>query len=276
LPKPLIKAEVNKEVLTQCLTVMSLDVKSFVNDEAADITHGNETRHGVAMGTITQLQRTLMSHLDGVMTTQGNAVKKINQLVKEVQGLKATDVDMSEKLSGLIRCSAHGSIKVHQELVTLNAAAEDSRLKLSSELKTQTRSMKSNQNHAKQQLGGQLVELMDVVDHQVVAWETVRSSAEGQTVELKTVKDNTDRQIAALYTVKRSDFNSDGEYVSYVKQHIRVGMKIRFCSDGGQWRGLARGDVGTVQSFNKSHVWVDWSGNVCKGGCYFYDIELLG
>ena len=47
-----------------------------------------------------ELERRLMSKLDVLMTTQGNSSKKINQLVKEVQVLKATDGDMSEKLSG--------------------------------------------------------------------------------------------------------------------------------------------------------------------------------
>ena len=200
--KTTITPEVNKNVLTRCLTELSLDVKSFVKDESANITLGNETHHAVTMGTIAQLERKFMSQLDGVMTTQGNAVKKINHLTKEVQGLKTTDGDMSEKLSGLIRCSAHGSIKVHQELITLTAAAEDSRTKLSTELKTQTRSLKVNQNNVKKELGGELAELIDMVEHQAVTLESVKDTVDHQVVTLDSVKDTVDHQAVTLEVVK--------------------------------------------------------------------------
>ena len=96
---------------------------------------------------------------------------------------------MSDKLSSLIRCSAHGSIKVHQELVALAASADNSSAKLSSELKTQTRSLKSNQNNVKEVIGSELSALKDIAENQSVELKTVKGVAETQTDQLASVKD---------------------------------------------------------------------------------------
>ena len=121
-PKVPNNQKVDKEFLKTSLTEMSVDVKSWVK------AHGNTAHSDVIKNNMAQLEKRLMTKLDGLKTSQGNTNKKVNQLTKEVQGLKETiNGEMSAKLSGLIRCSAHGSIKLHQEMEALTATAETSR-----------------------------------------------------------------------------------------------------------------------------------------------------
>jgi len=199
-----------------------------------------------------ELERRLMStKLDVLMTTQGNSSKKINQLVKEVQVLKATDGDMSEKLSGLIRCSAHGS-NTERQAVTLEG-------------------------------------LKAITERQAVTLEDVKVNTEQQVTELSTVKDIIEKVLPQKvkdimkeelkvrepirYRVRR-DFNSDIDYGRYVEKNVREGKKVRYrCGDG--YAGLAIGDVGKVLKLTDKHVWVDFSRNINSAGVLYHDIELL-
>jgi len=180
-----------------------------------------------------------------------------------------------------------------ESMMTILQSIQTQNLKIEREVRSLRSDMTkmADGRHSGETLEG----LKAITELQAVTLEDVKVNTEQQVTELSTVKDIIEKvlpqKVKDIMTEElkeaeplryrvRSDFNCDHNYGIYVKQHIRRGMKVMYCSDDG-WRGLAVGDVGTVVQrllTSSNNVSVDWSGhffpknkNVC-----FYDVELLG
>jgi len=147
-------------------------------------------------------------------------------------------------------------------------------------LESEVRSLRSDMTKMKvntEQHATELSNVKDIVEKVLPqkVKDIMKEELKGQLPKVKK-RDEAEGAEPSRYSVKRQ-FNSDLNYGIYVKQHVREGMKVRYCSgDGYLW--LAMGDVGTVRGLTNNMVSVDWSGhffpknkNVC-----FYDVELLG
>lgn len=78
--------------------------------------------------------------------------------------------------------------------------------------------------------------------------------------------------------LQRSDFLTNDEYASYVRDNIAAGMLVRCCRS---YEGVSQGDIGKVikvdrEGLHDLNVQVDWQH---KGSTYwvrFIHVELLG
>jgi len=301
---------------TEELSALTLEIKDCIKDEARDIIQDSQTNHTTAAGVIDQLEKKVMSKLDSLTAAKGNNSLKLDQVARDLQDLKKSDDELVKKVSGLIRVSAHGNIKVYEELMALGANSESSFDKLSTEIKSQTKSLKKGQGSVSQNLTSEFSDVKDELLNQGQTLEIVKSIANEHTVALKDVKDQAHRQNREMSNIRQtveiqlpekvnamlkenaqdqnsnfqsiiaqsspekykkiSHFSKRDDYENYVKETISPGMKVRYISDDNHC-GLQIGHTGTVlRRRGEKVIKVEWNILQKNLEAYYYDVEIIG
>jgi len=294
------------------LSALTQEIKDCIKEEARDIIQDSQTNHTNATGVIDQLEKKVMSKLDSLTAAKGCNSVKLDQVAKDLLDLKKSDDALVKKVSGLIRVSAHGNIKVYEELMALGANSESSHDKLCTEMKNQTKSLKKCHSSVSQKLTSEMSNMKDELAKQEDTLDHILEN----TAVLKDVKDQAERQETMMSSIKEtveihlpekvnvmlkenakdqnsnsklviaqsspekykkiSDFSERDDYANYVKQTISPGMKVRYISDDGH-KGLQIGHTGTVmRSRGEGVIVVAWDSLQKEITAYYYDVEIIG